>query len=83
MLQLSAGNAVPSQCRVSNVSDRERRRNALRAIAKRSPLCDGGSQLLEHLLGIFPVDASVCDGNTVLQTFLALLWDLLVACKSS
>ena len=61
---------------------REILRTPLCAVAERSPLCDSGSQLLEHLFGIFPVDASVCNGNTVLQTLLALLGHLLVAYKA-
>lgn len=79
---MRAGNAVPSQCRVSNASNRERKKDTLRAVAKLSPLCDSGGELLEHLLSVFPVDAGVSDGDTVLKTLLALLGDLLVAYES-
>ena len=79
MLHSGSCNAVPSHCRVSNVGSREQERRALCAVAQRSPLGDSGSQLLEYLLGIFPVNAGVCDGYTVLQAILALLRYLLVA----
>jgi len=61
----------------------------------RSSLRDGSCELLENLLGIFPVDASIGDRDTVFETYssqsykskvnryrhtlFALLWHLLVA----
>ena len=44
-----------------------------------SPGADGLSQSLQCGLGVFPVDASICDADTVLEAGLALGRDLLVA----
>ena len=44
-----------------------------------SPGPDGLSQSLQGSLGVFPVDASICDADTVLEAGLALGRDLLVA----
>jgi hypothetical protein len=81
MSHSSTGNADPSKCCVSGVNNRENRKKTLLAIAKRSPLCDSSSQLFEHLLGVLPVNTCVRDGDTILQTLLAFLGNLLVACK--
>jgi hypothetical protein len=50
------------------------------AVGTRSSCGDGGSQLLEHLFCVVPVDARICDADTVLETVLAFLWHLLVTC---
>lgn len=45
----------------------------------RPPLADGAGQVLEDGDGGVPVDASVGDGDALLQAAGALRWDLLVA----
>jgi hypothetical protein len=35
----------------------------------RPPLSDRLCEVLEHLLGVFPVDASIGDGDAVLETW--------------
>ena len=45
----------------------------------RPPLSDGRGQVLERVDGALPVDASIGDGDTLLQAARALRWDLLVA----
>ena len=43
------------------------------------PLSDSRCKVLESVDGAIPVNASICDGDTLLQTARSLRWDLLVA----
>lgn len=43
------------------------------------PLGDSSRKALKSVDGAVPVDTSVCDGDTLLQTARSLRWDLLVA----
>jgi hypothetical protein len=48
------------------------------AVGERPSLRDGRSKLLEHLFCVFPVDARICDADTIFEAILALFWYLLV-----
>jgi hypothetical protein len=44
-------------------------------------LLHSGRELFKDLLGVFPIDAGICDANAIFQVFFAFLGYLLVSCK--